>query len=92
LLKEGESSSNGKTGVRIARILEAQPCGDVGIEYHRRAAVQFFNPSNGQVLCEELVTDKGNSRISCADKVGVDVIGVRDINTAEKWVLFDLRY
>ena len=92
LLREGESSSNGNVGVRVTNILEAQPCGDVATEYHRRATVQFFNPSSGHLFCEELVADKSNVRISCADKVGADVISVRDISTAEKWVLFDLRY
>jgi hypothetical protein len=92
LLHDGESSSNGKVGVRVTNILEAEPCGDVFSEYHRRATVQFFNPANGQQFCEVLATDKGNARIPCADKVGADTIGVREISTAEKWVLFDLRY
>lgn len=92
LLHEGESSSNGKLGVRVKSILEAQTCGDGFSESHRRATVEFFDAVNGQIFCEELVADKGNSRISCADKVGADVIGVRAISTAEKWILFDLHY
>ena len=92
LLKKGESSDNGTIGVRVTEIAEAQPCADVGIEYHRRALLQFFTPSDGRVACEELVADGGNSEIRCGDRLGVDVIGVRAINTAEGWVLFDLRY
>jgi hypothetical protein len=53
LLKKGESSNNARVGVKVTDIAEAEPCGDVGIEYHRRARIQFFNPTNGQVLCEE---------------------------------------
>ena len=92
LLKEGESSENGKMGVRVTDIAEAEPCGDVGIEYHRRATIQFYNPSDGRVFCEEIVAAQGSSSIRCADAVGVDVIAGRAINTAEGWVLFDLRY
>jgi hypothetical protein len=92
LLKKGESSDNGKIGVRVTDIAEAELCGDVGIEYHRRARLQFYTPSGGRVLCEELVADGGNSGIGCGDRLGVAVIGVRAINTAEGWVLFDLRY
>jgi hypothetical protein len=91
MLKQGGSSSSGNLGVKVTNILEAEPCGDVGIEYHRRATFQFFNPAGGQVFCENTVPDKTNMRITCADKIGVDVIGVRDISTAEKWALFDLR-
>jgi hypothetical protein len=92
LLKKGESSDNGTIGVRVIDIIEAEPCGDVGIEYHRRARVQFFTPSDGRVLCEELVADRGNSGVRCGDRLGLAVIGVIAINTAEGWVLFDLRY
>lgn len=92
LLKKGESSDNGKIGVKVTDIAEAEQCGDVGIEYHRRATVQFFSPSDGRMLCEEIVVDHGNSTIGCGESLGVDVIGVRAISTAEGWVLFDLRY
>lgn len=91
MLKQGESSSSGNLGVKVTDILEAEPCGHVGIEYSRRANFQFFNPANGQVFCENTVPDQANWGITCADKIGVDAIGVRDISTAEKWVLFDLR-
>src|SRR5216683_3213072 len=74
LLKKGESSDNGTIGVRVNDIAEAELCGDVGIEYHRRARLQFFTASGGRVLCEELVADHGNSGISCGDRLGVDVI------------------
>ena len=92
LLHEGESSSNGKVDVRVKNILEGQSCGDVFSEAHRRATVQFFDSVSGKTLCETLVTDQGNSRISCGDKVGAEVIGGRAISTSEKWILFDLRY
>ena len=91
MLKQGESSSSGNLGIKVTNIFEAEPCGDVGIEYNRRATFQFFNSANGQVFCEDTVPDKANWRITCADIIGVDAIGVRDISTAEKWVLFELR-
>jgi len=53
LLKKGETSDNGKFGVRVVDILEAKPCcGDPGPDCYRRARVQFYNPASGLVLCE----------------------------------------
>ncbi len=92
LLRKGESSDNGKFGVRVTDIIEADPCcGDPSPLCDRRARIQFFRPSDGRVLCELEPSDRGNNVISCADQIGVNVIGIRAINTAEGWVLFDLR-
>ena|SRR6266404_4961067 len=92
LLRKGESSDNGKFGVRVTDIIEADPCcGDPSPLCDRRARIQFFRPSDGCILCELEPSDRGNNSISCADQIGVNVIGIRAINTAEGWVLFDLR-
>jgi hypothetical protein len=92
LLKKGESSDNGTFGVKAVDILEASPCcGDPGPNCYRRARIQFYNPADGRVLCEVEVARQENHVIDCADALGVSVIGVREINTVEGWVLFDLR-
>ena len=93
LLRKGESSDNGKCGVKVADILEAKPCcGDPGPDCYRRARIQFYNPADGRVLCEVESQSLGNSVIRCGDALGVSVIGMGAINTAEGWVVFDLRY
>jgi hypothetical protein len=61
LLKKGESSDNGKCGVKVADILEAKPCcGDPGPDCYRRARIQFYNqikaPSTVAQTCEESST------------------------------------
>ena len=92
MLRKGESSDNGSFGVRVTEIHEANPCcGDPSPLCDRRARLQFFRPSDGQVLCEIESSDRGNSVIPCAEKLEVSVIGIRAINTKEGWVLFDLR-
>jgi hypothetical protein len=92
LLRKGESSNNGKVGVRVTEIKEANPCcGDPNPLCDRRATIQFYRPADGRVLCELEPSDRGNNVISCAEEIGVSVIGIRAIDTAEDWVLFDLR-
>jgi hypothetical protein len=92
LLRKGESSANGKFGVRVTDIIEGNPCcGDPSPLCDRRARIQFFRSGDGQILCELEPSDRGNNAISCGDQIGVSVIGVRAINTADGWVLFDLR-
>ena len=92
LLRKGESSENGKVGVRVTEIHEANPCcGDPSPLCDRRARIQFYRPSDGRVLCELEPSDRGNNVISCGEELGVSVIGIRGISTAEGWVLFDLR-
>ncbi len=92
LLRKGESSDNGKFGVRVTNIQEANPCcGDQSPLCERRARIQFYRPSDGRVLCELEPSAGANTVIDCADEIGVSVIAIRAINTSEGWVLFDLR-
>jgi hypothetical protein len=92
VLKKGESSDNGRIGVRVTSILEGDACcGDPAPRCNRRANVQFFRPQDNRLLCEMEVPDNSNSTIPCAEEVGSQVIGVWGINTQEGWVLLDLR-
>ena len=78
--------------MRVKDIVEAERYGDIGIEHHRRATLQFFRPSDGQVLCEEVVTVQGAGVVRYGESFGISVVAGRAINTEEGWVLFDLRY
>ena len=92
MLRKGESESNGRVGVKVTEIHEANPCcGDPSPLCDRRARIQFFRPSDGQLLCEIESPDRGNTVIPCMNEIDVSVIGIRAINTQEGWVLFDLR-
>lgn len=93
LLRKGESTDNGKFGVRVTDIIEGENCcGDPGYRCYRRAKIQFYRPTDGQVLCELEIQEHSNAAIDCmASLDGVSVIGGRAINTKEGWVLFDLR-
>ena len=91
-LRKGESSENAKIGVRVTEITEADPCcDDPSPLCDRRARIQFYRPSDGKVLCELEPSDTANNVIRCGEELGLSVVGVRRINTAEGWVLFDLR-
>ena len=91
LLRKGESSENGKVGVRVTEITEADPCcRDSSPLCDRRARLQFYHPSDGRVLCEREISSPNNAS-ACSEGLGFSAIGVRAIDTAEGWVLFDLR-
>jgi hypothetical protein len=96
VLKKGESSQNGKLGVRVVDII-AEKCSARFAELPERAKVvlQFYNPSSNQGLCQVTLPENSNARIDlegiCLGKVDVLVVGTTDINTDEKWVVFDLR-
>ena len=92
LLKKGESTDNGRFGVKVLDIIEAESCcGDRSSRCYRRAKFQFYRPINGHILCEFIVTETTNHVIECSESLGVSVVGTGKINTLEGWVLFDLR-
>lgn len=92
LLRRGESSDNGKYGVRVTQILDAELCcGDQTPRCNRRATVQFYRVQDNRLLCEMEVSDSSNSVIACADQIDPSVIGVWGINATEGWVSLDLR-
>jgi hypothetical protein len=92
LLKPGQSSDNGKYGVRVTRILDAELCcGDQTSSCNRRANIQFFRVSDNRLLCEMEMSDRSNAVIPCASEIDSSVIGVWGINATEQWVSFDLR-
>jgi len=95
-LRKGESTENGKLGVKVVDII-APECRARFAEMPETAKVvlQFYDPSSNQVLCEATLPENSNARIDlegiCLGKVDVMVVGTTDINTDEKWAVFDLR-
>lgn len=96
VLSKGETVDNSEIGVKVDDVMPSR-CKSAFAEFPDRAQVvlQFFNPSNHQVLCQVILVENSNSSINlpdmCGDKVGIAVVGVMDINTDEKWAVFDLR-
>lgn len=96
VLRKGESTENGKLGVKLIDIISAE-CKARFAEMPERPRVilQFFDPSSKQVLCEATLPENSNASIDresvCLGKVEVSVVGTTDINTDEKWAVFDLR-
>ncbi len=96
VLRRGESAENGKLGVRVVDIIAAE-CRARFAEFPDSAKVvlQFYNPLSNQALCEATLNENSNTAIDregiCLGKIGVSVVGVTDINTDEKWAVFDLR-
>src|SRR6267142_7039815 len=90
VLKKGESTENGKIGVRVSDIIPAQ-CRARFAEFADNAKVvlQFFDPRTRKNLCEATVPENTNARIDlpdvCQGKVDIIVVGVTDVNTDAKW-------
>lgn len=92
VLNKGESTENGKLGVKLLDISPPITCQGLFLwePPDREAKLQFFRPKNNEILCETTVTE-GNSILKCEGRVDVHVIGVNAINNKEGWVWFDLR-
>ncbi|HLA12648.1 MAG TPA: hypothetical protein VJ023_18825 [Pyrinomonadaceae bacterium] len=98
VLKEGESSDNGKIGVKVVDITAANPCAEYGsLQSLPRVKMQFYKAPQQTVICEELLTaGSGTSLIAgpCGENIadlGVTTISVNAINATEGWVWFELR-
>jgi hypothetical protein len=92
VLNKGESTDNGKLGVKLVDISPPVTCQGLYLwkPPARKAKLQFFQPKNNEILCETTVTE-GNSVLKCGGRVGVYMIGVNAINNKEGWIWFDLR-
>lgn len=98
VLKKGESSDNGKIGVRVVDIIAADPCAGYGtLKSIPRVRMQFYQAPQQKMICEELLTaGSGTSLVAgpCGEKIadlGVTAISVNAINATEGWVWFELR-
>ena len=98
VLKKGESSDNGKIGVKVVDIGAADPCAEYGsLQSLPRVKMQFIQMPQEKVICEEVLTaGSGTSLIAgpCGEKIadlGVTAISVNAINATDGWVWFELR-
>jgi hypothetical protein len=98
VLKKGESSDNGKVGVKVVDINAADPCAEYGsLQSLPRVKMQFYQAPQQKAICEELLTAGSSTSLiagPCGEKIadlGVTTISVNAINTTEGWVWFELR-
>ena len=93
VLKKGESTNNGRIGLKLVDLFPS--------DYHffdspelPKVKVQFFLVSNQQVLCEGVFTRGGNALDVphlCKSDLEWTVLYVRDVNYPEGWAFLDLR-
>lgn len=93
LLNKGESTDNGKTGIRL---VETYP-GECGlfrfkeVEYPK-AKIQFYRVSDQAILCESIFP-RGGMELTppiCEADLEWSAIGITDINSKDNWIVFYL--
>jgi hypothetical protein len=92
VLDKGESTDNGKIGIRL---IETYPgkCGLFKEREYPKAKLQFYRVSDQVILCESIF-DRGTMGLEppiCGADLEWSVIGITDINSKENWIVFDLR-
>jgi hypothetical protein len=96
VLNKGESTDNGSLGVKVVDFIP-RSCSSVFSHSpaQPKAVLQFYRPSDHQILCEVTVSGPANSPIDgeemCGTRTGISHVGVSGINAKEGWVSFDLR-
>jgi hypothetical protein len=91
VLKKGESTDNGKIGVKVLDLL-SKPCPTFTIcsEPEAKAVLRFYRPSDQTVLCD-LILEASDTSFStsqmCNGELPFTNLEVREINTKEGWAL-----
>ena len=92
ILTLGESTDNGKIGVKVVELTPAR-CSMIREPEFPTARIQFFNVADRKVICEG-VFRPGGARLNIPEMCGEGFdwagIGVSAINAKEKWVAFQL--
>jgi hypothetical protein len=91
VLRKGESTSNGKIGVRAIDIIEGDPCAHPWPSNLRKAILQFFDAKDNRMICQVTLSEGSTGFLECPEELGITGYGVQAINTKDHWVLFDLR-
>lgn len=95
-LHKGDSSDNGRIGVNVLDVIAPLPDAE-GYAGMSKVVLQFYKPSDKQVLCEAIFTEGGTLMgvgppyPHCKPEVGLTAISINAINTKDNWVWFDLR-
>src|SRR5262245_16536728 len=95
LLNKGESTDNGKTGIRL---VETYPgtCGIFPIKEREypKAKLQFYRVSDQKILCEPIFFTGAIMTLKppiCEADLEWSGIEINDINSKDKWIVFNLR-
>jgi hypothetical protein len=73
VLKKGESSDNGKVGVRVFDIIAGDPCAGYGtLQSIPRVKMQFYQPPQQRVICEEILTAGSGTSLVAGSCEGVN--------------------
>jgi hypothetical protein len=95
ILKEEESSENGRIGVKVVSISQPEKCVKTFSEPKTpEAVVRIYRVVDQQVLFEGTVSGGAKSLAGSPlsnPEFGISVLFIDGINTKERWVWFDLR-
>ena len=88
ILQKGESTDNGKIGVRLVNIT-SKPCpfATICLQPEAKASLRFYRPADQSVICETTLDSSSTSydaRRVCAGLPFTN-INVHEINTREDW-------
>jgi len=95
VLKKGETVDNGSFGVKLIDTIPDQNCFITeGPSHLPKATMQFYRVSDKQVLLE-IDLPKANTsfmsfRPSIVEEYSINTISIREINTKEGWIWFEL--
>lgn len=95
VLKKGESVDNGRFGIKLVETIPDQKCVIIeGPSHLPKATVQFYRVSDKQVLLE-IDLPKANTSFmsfhpSIVEDYGINTISIREINTKDGWIWFEL--
>jgi hypothetical protein len=88
ILNKGESSDNGKIGVRVVEIIPGQCTTFLGEPRPPRVKFQFFRAADSQVVCD--VTTEAGGPLQCKGLDDIQYVNVLTINSKEGWVHLNL--
>ena len=89
LLKSGESSDNGKVGVKLTEVLHGDPCAHPGWIKAKKITLQFFRPSDRHIFCQQTFMEGMNSSVPCSSEANISVIRIIAINSKEGWAVIE---
>lgn len=97
VLKEGESTSNGKVVVKVIGVKPGDSCASIGTQARvATVRLQFLRASDEAVICEDAFPDHGTLSFRATkcgkalDDFGLTGVGVSGINLKDKWAHFRL--
>lgn len=92
ILQKGETTDNGKVGIRLVELYPAE-CQIARITQLPYAKIQFYKVYDNSIICEgvfHLGSDSLDSSDVCSNKLEWNTIYMRSINFKEEWAAFHL--